>query len=477
MGIDATHPDYQTYLEIWAKCRDLIDGQDTVKAKKTKYLPQPSEMDEEVYKNIYLGNAIYYNASGRTAGGYEGMIFRKEPETIVPDSVKGFLKDISLSGTPFNMFARETVRELIDVGRCGVLVDVADESKTNRRPYLSLYATEDILDWDEKNVNGDTVLSFVKLREQVVEPDPDDVWNRKTFQSIRVLTLGPVIEPDLQGIIRNITQDVYRVRVYVLREITKDGKSTSDWVLEKDVIPSFANGDPLTFIPFQIMGAVDDSPAVNKPPLLDLVNMNLSHYLTMAELEYGRFYVAMPQVYVTGIGDDKVKLRRAPNTVWKFSDPQAKVGVVGGEEQSLSALEKADEDKRKMMASLGARLLEDQKREAEAAESLRLRQSGEQASLSTISTSGGYGLQKVLEWLTLWSGASPEQVSVKLNSVFVDEKADPQIMATLFESLQAGKISFPTFYQNLVRFGLAREGVTAEQELKEIDSDIPSQNI
>ncbi len=474
MPIDSTHPDYQTKSTFWTRCRDVISGgEDGVKAKKTLYLPQPIEMEDSTYTS-YVERATFYNASKRTAGGYEGMILRKDPEVKVPDSVEPLLKDITLAAVPFSMFARQVVREIIDVGRCGVLVDVQEEGVPNRRPYLSMYAAEDILDWETESRGGDEVLTMVKLKELVIEKDPKDPWTRKTYEALRILTLGPVTEPDEKGVERNFTKDVYRVRYYVKREQTAVNESAKEaYNLELDVVPQFSNKDPLDFIPFQFFGASDVSPEIGEPPLIDLVNMNLSHYRTMADLEWARYYIAFPQVYVTGCATD-VKLKRAANLVWKFSDPQSKVGVVGGDETDISALENAASKKEKLMSTLGARLLEEQKKEAEAAETLRLRQSGEQASLSTIASSAGFGLTQSLSWLSLWSGASEAEISVKMNSVFVDESADPQLVASLLEAVQAGKMSFATFYQNLVRFGIARDGITAEQELKDIDGETPA---
>ena len=473
MPIDTPHSTIQFFTKLWKRCRDLIAGEDTVKAMKTIYLPKPEEMEEDTY-NTFLDRATFYPASDRTANGYQGMIFRKEPEVKVPSSVSELLKDVTLSAIPFAMFAQQVTRQVIDVGRAGVLVDVQKEGTANRRPYLSMYEAESIVDWETENRGGDEVLVMVKLSETKTEKDPADEWARKDFPALRVLTLGPVIDnPEKEGA-RNFEKDVYRVRYYVKRESTGGDVNSSreSYNLEEDVVPTFANGDPLDFIPFQFFGANDLAPKIRKPPLLDLVNMNLSHYRTMADLEWALYFVAMPQVYVTGVAE--AKLKRAPNTVWKFSDANSKVGVVGGDATDTSALSSTADKKEKMMATLGARLLEEQKKEAEAAETLRLRQSGEQASLSTISNSVGFGLEQVLKWLTLWASGNESEVSVKMNTIFVDESVDPQLVASIFEQLQAGKISYQTFYQNLIRFGIARDGVTAEEELALVDAETPA---
>jgi len=474
MAIDTQHADYMNNSTYWKRCRDTISGEDKVKSRKTLYLPQPSEMEDDIYKN-YIARALFFNASERTADGYQGLIFRKEPEVEVPEAFKEYLKDITLSAVPFNMFSRDVTREVIDVGRCGVLVDVQNENAQNRRPYFSMYDAESIINWKTINIDGDERLSMVVLKEIKAELDPKDEFKEVLLDQYRVLTLGPVQTNDSEtGESVLSAKDVYRVRVYVKRESTEQNKS--GWSLELDTIPKFANGEALTFIPFVFINSTGISPYISKPPLLDLVNVNLSHYRTSADLEWARFYIAFPQVYVTGVSGDP-KLTRAANKVWKFEDVNSKVGVVGGDQINVSALEKAADKKEKLMAILGASLLEEDKREAEAAETLRLRQSGKQASLYKIAASSGYGLQQALKWAVEWSSMPSEDVTCKMNTVFIAESIDPQILTTLFDSLQAGRISYDTFYQNLIRGGLTREGVTSEMEKEDINSDIPAETM
>jgi hypothetical protein len=57
----------------------------------------------------------------------------------------------------------------------------------------------------------------------------------------------------------------------------------------------------------------------------------------------------------------------------------------------------------KLMAVLGSRLLQDQKKVGETAEAIRLRQSGEESVLSTIATSVSESLSQVLRWVYWWN--------------------------------------------------------------------------
>jgi Domain of unknown function (DUF4055) len=90
----------------------------------------------------------------------------------------------------------------------------------------------------------------------------------------------------------------------------------------------------------------------------------------------------------------------------------------------FGALTKAVEEKTGQMMVQGARLLEPQKRAAEAAKTLRLRKSGEESPLVSMAKSVGHGLAKVLAYLVWWSegtgdlAAIEDSVDCKLNTEF-----------------------------------------------------------
>jgi hypothetical protein len=111
--------------------------------------------------------------------------------------------------------------------------------------------------------------------------------------------------------------------------------------------------------------------------------------------------------------------------------PGATAGYLEFTGQGLTSFERAMDRDERLMAVLGSRLLQDQKKVGETAEAIRLRQSGEDSALSAIATSVSESLTQVLRWIYWWNttlvlpssemlpfGLSKAEVTVKLNTDF-----------------------------------------------------------
>jgi len=129
------------------------------------------------------------------------------------------------------------------------------------------------------------------------------------------------------------------------------------------------------------------------------------------------------------------------------------------------------DEKRKQMASLGGRLLEDAQR-GETATAVQLRHSSETASLKTIAQSLEQGMDLVLQICLWWEGTDAQpgdtEVDVELNKEYLNIRATPQEVQVALTALQAGEISFETWYNILQSGGWAREGVDSAAEQKDI---------
>src|SRR6266436_496746 len=106
-----------------------------------------------------------------------------------------------------------------------------------------------------------------------------------------------------------------------------------------------------------------------------------------------------------------------------------------------------DRDER-LMAVLGSRLLEDQKKVGETAQAIELRQSGENSILSSIANSISDSLTQVLRWVYWWNSTEElpdeveeNQVLMKLNTDFSLKGMTSDEIKSVVAAWQSGAIS------------------------------------
>lgn len=442
--VSTTHPSFSAHAELWSRLRDVIAGSDAVKAGGERYLPRLEGQTPSDYDG-YRQRALFYGATNRTRAGLLGAIMRKSPEVRASDALRQELTDVTLAGDPLDAFATTQLSELLAVGRCGVLVDLAKDDDSRNRPYWVGYRAEQILNWRTTMIGGTRTLVLVVLKESVESPHPENRFATKCTEQYRVLEL---------------VNGRYQVTIW------RADNRWNRFELSETITPT-RQGTPLDFIPFQFFGPTSIAADIERPPLLDLVDVNLSHYRSSADLEHGRHFTALPTPWVSGMKADGAGLRIGSGVAWVPEDPSAKAGMLEFTGQGLRALETAMESKERLMAVLGARLLETQPRLQETAEAVRLRHSGDASTLATIGATMSRALTRLARWHSWWRGEKPDVVSathIVLNRDFVDARLAPDELRSLMMLWQAGGMSFETLYANLQAGELTRAGVTARDE-------------
>lgn len=451
MPVNSVHPRYGELATKWERCRDCFDGEDAVKAKGTKYLPvldahrSGSARAAQDYQD-YIARAVFYGAFKRTVQGLNGAIFQKPLQADIPAWIKGQELDVALTGRSLEAFAVELAREELITGTYGVLVDMPTATVPGARPYWALYRAEAIVNW---RTDAQRKLTLVVLAENVLLAKDDDAFEQVSVQQYRELGLDEV---------GNYYQRVWR----------QDPGDKQEFVAGPFEYPQ-RNGKPLTFIPFVFDTEIDT------PPLDDLAIVNLSHYRNSADLEHGLHYVGVPQLVISPPPESDGKpLAFGPRSAIGLPIG-GKAEILQADGAMLGALFTADERKRALMASLGARLLESPSGAAETATAVGMRHSGEQASLASIARDLSRDLTRALRIHAWWASRTadaPDQVSearVELNMSFFALKATPEEIRAAMELLQEERISYETFYARLSSGGWARDGVGVEQELEAID--------
>lgn len=479
-----THPEYQYWRLDWSKVRDAIAGQREIKRKGEIYLPKLSRNQNPGDYAAYLGRAVYYNMVGQTLNGMLGQIFRRDPRLEnFPKQLLAKLELLAKDGTGVVNFTKTAVAEQVGLGRFGVLVDAPAEARVDPDAFVVGYTTENILDWRIEIVNGRYQLTRVLLREFVRKNDAR-YFSPYTYDTLyRELLLEQDVEDGPYIYKQNVFFDQAPPIPTVPRLPGATGPKTlqpkyarggrggangtgTGFTYENgqpvphpgvpqpvsSVVP-MVRGTPLNFIPFQFFGTFSNSADVEKPPLLDIVDLNLSHYRSYAELEHGRFYVAMPVYYSPGNDDEGAgEYEIGPNTVWEVPAGQ-KPGIVEFTGKGLGELSKALEDKERQIAAIGGRLLAGAGgKGSESPDQTVLRQANEYSLLLNVIQACDTGMTLVLRWWMMFLDVPMTASTLfqfRINTDFLTPNIGAREMRAIQLMYEAGLITVDVLYDYL----------------------------
>jgi hypothetical protein len=462
-----TRPDYQDKLPTWQMCRDCYEGGQSVKARNDLYLPLlPGHKDtgDPLYR-AYIKRAAFYNVMDRTVDALAGLVLRKDATIEAKASTRTVIDDLAKRITQKSQslasFLMQTIQEDLVTGRVGLLLDMPKEDETRKtapRPFWQTFRAEQIIGWrTDQDAEGMEVPIWIVVQESIEVVDNDgkvlfrDRW--------RELYLGE--------------NEQYTIQLWKRQN---DEVSSVDLVPDGPAIIPTRRGAALNFIPFIVVGPNGVGFDIQKPPLEDMADINLSLYRTSADIEHARHYVAMPThvtsgwIQAGGSGPPN-PLPVGPGHAWHMPQgADAKLLEFTG--AGLEELRLAIEEKKQEMASLGARLLQKNAATPEAAETVRMRQGAEVSALHVISMAVSQAFTTMLRWSIFWMGltdeAEDETIGYAASTDFVDEQLAAEDINALMLALQAQKISYETWYYNLQRGGLTRPGVSVEEEIETI---------
>ncbi|MFP4212141.1 MAG: DUF4055 domain-containing protein [Alkalispirochaeta sp.] len=467
MPVTTMHSEYQKNLSKWQRYRDAVSGEDAVKARGETYLPKKSVRQSKDEYLAYVQRAMYFNASGRTKDGLVGLLDRVQPVVTYPESMQEIIDDVTLDGISLAELVRQAEDDAITVGRAGVLVDyptssdegsltLAEYERAGNRPYAKFYPAEAITNWEERRVGNRTLTTRIVLHETVYESTPEDEFASEVVERYRVLDL-----PD----------GVYRQRLF---ERAGDDRS-GEWQVVEEIYPRRA-GQHLPYIPFEFIGPRHGLSGVQKAPIADLADVNLSHYRTMADLENGRHWCGSPTPVFIGEfsspdGDEVTEVRLGSESgIQMTQGSEAMYLEFTG--AGLNELREADRQKREMMVVLGARILAPDQRQVEAAETAAIHRAGENSTLASIANSVSKSITRVMEYLRDWYGATGD-VGCEINTDFMPAEMSPEELRETVAAWQAGALSAPELFERLQKGEIVRSDKSYEDHQEEIEAEGP----
>ena len=415
MPIDTKHPQYVTYQNDWLDCRQVSEGQRAVKEAGVRHLPRLTGQTDEEYA-AYKMRALFYSITSKTLSALVGMALDEPPSLTYPEKMASYFEDDS--GTQFYELFGTAVQELCLTSRFGVLVD---RPAGGGDPYFTMYPTECIINW---RLSADKRYEMVVLMENILVQDTTDEYLQVVKTRYRKL-------------------EIVDGRLQIITYLTGEQAGVFDQGLPTTITNT---GIEMDYIPFVCATPNGLEVTPTKPLMIDIVNVNLSHYRTSADLEHGRHFTGLPTPWITGA--ESTSMHIGSTKAWVIPNHQAKVGYLEFTGQGLQSLENALKEKQGQLASMSARLIDNSSKGSEAAETVRLRYMSETASLKTVVRSVQALLNRAYTIAKEMQGLSGELL-ISLNMDFLDGKLTAAELKALSEAYLSGSLSKEIYIFNL----------------------------
>lgn len=455
--------DYRGALHDWLLVDHACQGEKAIKQEKETYLPRPNPNDDSEENNRrylqYLERAVYYNATGRTLEGLVGAVFRKDPVVGTPAGIRYVEDDVDGSGVSIYQQSQKALEEVMKKGRFCLFVDYpqheGDSSKRdqidgNIRATISGIEASRVVNWRVARIGSVYRLSLVVIRE--------------TEKTITADGFG--VEETEQYRVLNLVDGVYLVEVWQPNE-------KGVWTVVESYLPLDGTGKYWREIPFTFVGAKNNDPDIDKAPLYDLARLNIAHYRNSADYEDSAFFVGQAQAWMSGLDTEwrdhleKTGLYIGSRTPILLPEG-GQFGFAQAEPNTL--VKEAMDAKEKQMVALGARLIE----RGQAVKTATEAQSENEAEHSVLSLAAGNvseAYTHALGWMCQYMAAPEGEQVFGLNTEFVEQTLDPQMLTALVAAWQSGKLPSSDFWNQLKKYGI----IDPEKDEETIKGELESE--
>jgi hypothetical protein len=449
MDVTTKHPQITLEREFeWRLMRDTYAGEQDVKYSNRQfrqgaggggvsrgqvYLPVPSgfkSLGESMAAAMYEAYKLRANFPEIVApsiGAMIGIVHAKEAQIAMPEGMMYLWENADGDNTALEAFHARITRNLLKMGRFGIL---ADAPKEGGLPYLYGYSAESVINWDK---------DFYVLDETSIQRN-GFAW--ETTPRYRVLELidGRYVSTIFEG--ENLAPEFFE--------------------------PRGLGGAALTRIPFAVGTARDVTADVETPPLVGVANAAIAMYQLSADYRH--------QLYMSGQETLVALNGPAPRAVGAGvvhemrgdGDNPADLKYVSPSCSGIEAHRLAIQEQKEQAVMAGARMF-DNARSQESGDARRLRFASEMANLTSVAMVSAGLLEQGLRGIADLLGLNREEVVVTPPADLLDTTMTPEDASKLMLLWQNGAISYQTFYDNLQKGGIASTERTSEDEARLVD--------
>lgn len=443
---------YVAWMAQCSKCAIALQGQDAVKALGEDFLPRANGMDGIAYTH-YKRRASFINFSDKTLEAWHGSLHRKKAVLRAPSPIEDYAKDIDLARNTLEEAIKTTTQRILATSRHAIYLDYSVDAG---RPYIRHIKGCDIINWIEDYVDGRYQPIMVVVKSEKAVLDPKDIFATDAcYEQYDVHYLNP-------------TTKIYQVMTWKTR-----GKNGAPEFVGT-IIPE-PTGAPLNYIPMVCFTPDGLTFETTKPIIMDVVDANVTHYNCYADYLWGSHWTVMPTYLFTGIPDEaKGDIIIGGQNALVTDNELAKGTIIQYSGVAIPEMRQNLGMLQDIISKLGARLLEQARKQPETAESTAIRNSGESNILANLANTVQDGLMIIFGWMADWEGVRKEDIVLQLNTDFVPDSFTTADIKELFDSLVMKAITPETYVNQMNQKDMYPNNFDAKAEIERLEEVIAS---
>jgi hypothetical protein len=425
----------------WSVMAAVTKGTNYIRDLSETYLPQEPREDDDAYATR-VDRSVLSPYTSRLIETAAGAILRK------PIHIEGdpywleLAKNIDGIGSNINEYARRALVSSLTYGHSAILVDypaaanamnLAEERAMGRRPYFVHIDAPQIWGWRKEP--GTNRLLQVRIHDYDVRPLNE--FGEEQVEEMRVIYPG-------------------RYDLYTL------GRSTETVSLDE------TGGYSLDEIPLVPIYSNRRDVLISQPPLLDIANLNITHYQRQADLIHALHIAAMPTLVLEGWDDTTGSATMGVNYAIAMQ-PGNKAYYVQADATSFDAQMQELQSLEAQMSTLGVTKLFGQKFVAESAEAKRIDQAQSNSVLSIISQELESCLNQAFAFAAQYVGIEPPEI--KIDRDFDYYRLIGQDISVLAQLNQMGKISDEMLLEVLRRGEILPDDTNIEEQVAAMERE------
>ena len=461
--------------------RDCVAGSDTIKRANVIYLPMPkgfnyisapdsyegimrpatAESDTDYMINSmpwfhsneayssYLHRARFPELVTLARNGLVGIALQKKPVIKLPSVISYLEEQAGKDDESLIEIYAECIIEVLIAGNTSILVDI-DVPKNQF--FLNVVKAEVPIDWDENS--NDDCLSFLNLATKKVKRSQEDIF--KT-------------DEELINYVYFMIDDTPVLQKYI------------NDVVDGDRVDLNLQGNKFTRIPVFPIGSLTNSMKPQPAPLAGLCEIALSIYRKDADLSNAQFMTCNPTFVISGAEGEPneagesnpIPHIQGSQVALILANPEAKAYYTNTDTSALDHVRTSIQDLFMEAMMYSASIVGQEKKAAEAFDTVKSRQNAQNATLINIVTNVAKAIKSSLKFCAEMHG-SKEEIIFSGNTDFAEKTISPQLLTALVQAWIARGLSLQTLLQNFKDAGILPKDSTVQDELTLIAAEPPA---